>query len=226
MLDTIREIQTPEGIALRLRPAGPLPRMYAWLIDLLIRGVIFAVVAIPMGYLLGKASAGPLAIVAFIILWFYPVLFEVLHNGQTPGKQHYQLRTLHDDGTPIGWTSSLLRNLMRTVDFLPFLYGLGLVSMLLTRDFRRLGDITAGSLVVHSDSPEHTHHIPAATPMAPPVPLTAGEQQIIINYAERAERFHPARADELATLAAPILLRPTANKKDLLGIANWIAGSS
>ncbi len=226
MLDTTLEIQTPEGIALRLRPAGPLPRMQAWLVDTLIRGVLLALVAAPLLYLLGRAALGPVAIVAFLIMWFYPVLFEVLHAGRTPGKQAFQLRVLHDDGTPIGWTASLLRNLMRTIDFLPLLYALGLTAMLSTRRFARLGDIAAGSVVVHDDDHHDEATLPKAPPLPPPEPLTPAEQQIIVAYAERAARLSEARAEELAALAAPILHRPLARKEDLLRIANWIRGAA
>lgn len=57
--------------------------------------------------------------------WWYMVLFEVLDRGRTPGKRLLGLRVVHDDGTPIDWSSSLIRNLLRFVDMLPTGYGLG-----------------------------------------------------------------------------------------------------
>ena len=56
---------------------------------------------------------------------------------------------LNDDGTPVRWPGALTRNLLRAVDFLPFLYGVGLVAMLANRDFKRLGDLAAGTVVVY-----------------------------------------------------------------------------
>ena len=63
-----------------------------------------------------------LALLLFLVQWWYMVLFEVLNQGRTPGKYWLGLRVVHDDGTPVGWTSSLTRNLLRFVDLLPFGY--------------------------------------------------------------------------------------------------------
>ena len=77
------------------------------------------------------------------------VLFEVLNQGRSPGKQWMGLRVVQDDGTPIGWSASLLRNLLRFVDLLPFGYFLGAISCLQHPDLqtpRRPGRRHAGDL--------------------------------------------------------------------------------
>lgn len=85
MLDTVREVHTPEGVALRLPAAGPVPRALTWLIDLAIRfGVLGASTAV-LG-LLGKAGMGVYFILMFLMLWAYPVVCEAMFNGQTPGS--------------------------------------------------------------------------------------------------------------------------------------------
>lgn len=65
---------------------------------------------------------------------------------------------MHDDGTPVGWTSSLTRNLLRFVDLLPFGYFLGALSCLANPAFKRLGDLAAGTLVVYQENPLCAQH--------------------------------------------------------------------
>ena len=148
MLDTTRRVATPEGIELTLRLAGPVPRAIAWVIDLALRlAVVFAVMLASAP--LGRAGMGIVLLTAFFVEWLLPAWFEALWRGQTPGKRAMRLRVLNDDGTPVQWPGALTRNLLRAVDFLPFLYGTGLVSMLMNRDFKRLGDLAAGTVVVY-----------------------------------------------------------------------------
>src|SRR5262249_11922386 len=146
MLDTTRRVATPEGIELTLRLAGPVPRAIAWAIDLAIRiGLLFVVMMAASP--LGRAGVGVLLIAAFFVEWLLRAGFETTRNGQPPGKRVMGLAVLNDDGTPVRWPGALTRNLLRAVDFLPILYGIGLVAMLLNRDFKRLGDLAAGTVV-------------------------------------------------------------------------------
>src|SRR5262249_38092060 len=64
-------------------------------------------------------------IATFLLLWGYYVAFELLWNGQSPGKRLFRLRVLRENGYPIGFVESLVRNLVRLLDFLPFYYGIG-----------------------------------------------------------------------------------------------------
>ncbi len=89
----------------------------------------------------------------FALLWFYPVYFEVRAHGQTPGKRFMGLRVLQENGTPVGWSASVLRNFLLVADFLPVLYLAALISMISDSSFRRLGDLAAGTLVVYADPP-------------------------------------------------------------------------
>src|SRR5205823_2392647 len=79
----------------------------------------------------------------FAISFLYPLLFEALWNGATPGKRICGLAVVHGDGTPIGWSAALVRNVMRIADMLPVGYAAGLTSMLLDGQFRRLGEFAA-----------------------------------------------------------------------------------
>ena len=133
MLDTTRKVATPEGIELTLRLAGPVPRAMAWAVDLAIRaGIVFAVMSVALQF--GRAGWGVVLLTLFFVEWLLPAWLEAAWRGQTPGKRVMRLAVLNDDGTPVRWPAALTRNLLRAVDFLPFLYGVGLVSMLASRD--------------------------------------------------------------------------------------------
>ena len=83
VLDTVVSAETPEGIAIELRPAGLSSRCFAYLVDLLIRfGVIYAVAIATT--LMGGFGLGLLLILAFALEWFYPVVFELSRWGATP----------------------------------------------------------------------------------------------------------------------------------------------
>jgi uncharacterized RDD family membrane protein YckC len=224
VLDTYRAIETPEGVELRLRVAGPPARVLAWAIDVTIRLLSYSVLSIPLLFL-GRVGWGLLLLVLFVGEWLYPVLFEVYARGATPGKKLVGLAVVHDDGTPVGWSGALLRNLLRVVDFLPAAYGFGLVTMLVHPESKRLGDLAAGTVVVHEERAEPTLRAGEATPQPPPVPLEADEQRAILAFAERMPLWGPARAEELATLAAPLVAAhgPLAVER-LAGIANWLVG--
>jgi uncharacterized RDD family membrane protein YckC len=79
---------------------------------------------------LGQLGMGLGSLLLFAVSWWYMVLFEVLRQGRSPGKQWMGLRVIHDNGTPVGWSASLLRNLLRFVDLLPFGYAFGAISCL------------------------------------------------------------------------------------------------
>ena len=183
--------------------------------------MIYVVAAIAFAVSLGEAGAGPTLLVVFVTEWFYPVAFEVLWRGRTPGKAGLGLRVVHRDGTPIRWPASVLRNLLLAADFLPLSYGFGIVSMLCDVHFRRLGDLAAGTLVIHG----HEDRLPelersTAAPLVPPVVLAPHEQRAVIAYAERAASLTAERAEELASLAAPL----GGTRESLEGIAAHLLG--
>ena len=217
-IDTLRVFETPEGVDLGLRLAGPVPRAAAFVIDLLIRAALYLVLT-PLMALAGLGG-GLVLLALFLTEWFYPVWFEV-RSGATPGKRALGLAVVHDDGTPVGPSASLIRNLLRAVDFLPLFYGVGLVSMLVDRDFRRLGDLAAGTLVIYAECPPVERRIPEYSPCAPAGRLDIEMQRAILDYAERSPRLSAPRRVELAELATGD--RGDAAVARLLGIANWLA---
>ena len=157
------DIQTPENVAFGYQVAGIGSRFLATLVDTLLIVILQIVVIMVLllvlsGFdLLGESIAAwvfaVLGIVGFIFFWGYYIFFEMLWNGQTPGKRWVGLRVIRADGTPITVSESFIRNLTRLVDFLPAMYGLGIISMFLDKQSRRLGDLAAGTLVVHDRAP-------------------------------------------------------------------------
>ncbi|MGI9302845.1 MAG: RDD family protein [Gammaproteobacteria bacterium] len=223
LLDTLRAVETPEGIELNLAVAGPVPRALAWVIDGVIRMILYALLSVTLVFL-GLMGIGLLLIAMFLIEWFYPVWFELRRDGVTPGKAALGLRVLHDNGTPVGLSASMVRNLLRGVDFLPLFYGFGFVAMVLNRDFKRLGDFVAGTVVVHRGRLAAVHELSEAEPCPPPVPLLLEEQQALVNFAERTEQLATERSEELAQLGRTLAGHNERPLPRLLGMANWIAG--
>jgi uncharacterized RDD family membrane protein YckC len=224
MLDTYREVVTPEGVALHLPVAGPVPRAVAWGIDLVIRLGILMLVGTVLG-LLGAAGQGLYLILMFLIFWAYPILFEVLWDGQTPGKKAMSLRVVNGDGAPVGWLPAITRNLLRTVDMLPFGYAAGLVACLADPHARRLGDMVAGTLVVHNERERDAAAAPVNAVLAPSAGLQPAEQAAVVAFGERAPLLTPARQEELANIVEPLTgSRGQSGVLRLYGMANWLLG--
>ncbi len=160
--DDYLSIATPENVAFGYAVAGIGSRFLAAVVDTVIILVLQAIVNFTLLMLalalfrsrLNMDSPlfgwviGAFGLVAFAFFWGYYIFFEMLWNGQSPGKRWTGLRVIRTDGTPITLTESIVRNLIRLVDFLPAYYGVGVVTMFINGQSRRLGDLAAGTLVV------------------------------------------------------------------------------
>lgn len=152
-------IDTPEQVHLEFVLAGIGSRFMAVLLDSIIQFllylVLFIVVAVVLVNPFASTRTWVLALaflVVFVITWGYFTLFEIFWKGQTPGKRWAGIRVIKDSGRPINAFEAMSRNLLRIVDFLPGVYGVGVVTMMLNAKSRRLGDFVAGTLVVHETS--------------------------------------------------------------------------
>ena len=133
-----------------------------------------------------------------------------------------------DTGLPVTPAASLTRNLLRAADFLPSFYAFGALAILWRHDFKRLGDLAAGTLVVHVERAGPRARAPPPAPArAPAVALPAAAQAAIAAAAGRVPRLTEARADELAEIAVPVVA-PRAMHGDrvgaLVGVAHWLLG--
>jgi uncharacterized RDD family membrane protein YckC len=151
-------IDTPELVSIEMPLAGIGSRFIALLVDYLIwfAGLLIVVLAssfiLPAIHAFNRISeqwAEALVIFIFFLLnWGYFTLFEAFWNGRTPGKRVARIRVIQRSGRAIGLFESMARNLIRYVDQLPFFYAVGVISMFVTKQHQRLGDLAAGTLVV------------------------------------------------------------------------------
>jgi uncharacterized RDD family membrane protein YckC len=223
-LDTVRTVATPEGATLELRLAGPFPRILAWSIDLLVRAAGYWGLAVLVSAL-GQTGYALMLLALFVGEWFYPVIFELVWDGATPGKRALGIAAVHDDGTRVGWRGSVLRNLLRFADFLPAMYLAGLGSMVMSRDFQRLGDWVAGTVVVYRERKPTLAAFGKSPPRAPPITLSLAEQRAVIDFADRNGLWSEARKVELASIAQPLTQSATDKPEALRAMAAWLGGS-
>jgi uncharacterized RDD family membrane protein YckC len=159
-MDDRYTVDTPENIEFAYDIAGIGSRFLAAIIDTFLIGMAELILGFIIGVLIARSgfaervnSAESLflavgSILAFLILWGYYIVFELVWNGQSPGKRAIGLRVVREGGRPLTFVNSAIRNLIRLVDFLPAFYGIGVVVMFVDRRARRFGDLAAGTLVV------------------------------------------------------------------------------
>ena len=178
MQSEIYTVDTPENVSFGYEISGLGSRFLAALVDSLLLAILLLVTYMttvaflltPPGTALSKALGDWIVAIYFLItfafLWGYYIWFEIIWNGQSPGKRWLGLRVIRTDGMPITLVESVVRNLVRVVDFLPLYYGLGVVVMMINAQSRRLGDLAAGTLVV-KERKDVT--LPALSKVAAPV---------------------------------------------------------
>jgi uncharacterized RDD family membrane protein YckC len=150
-------IETPEQVALEFPLAGVGSRFLALAVDMGLQSAIALVALATVGgawSILRPGRGGPwflavLVIVAFLLFYGYFAGFEAFWHGQTPGKRLVGLRVLSVTGRPARVDEAILRNLLRVIDQLPGVYAIGIVTMLVSSRNQRLGDLAAGTVVVH-----------------------------------------------------------------------------
>ena len=202
-------IETPEQTALEFAVAGIGSRFLALAFDTQIQTAVGIVVGIA-----GSMATSAIALAfprtavwafAFLVLFFFSLyfgyfaLFEIIWNGQTPGKRKVGIRVIKDSGRPLTPAETIGRNLMRIVDWLPFLYGVGITCAFLNKENKRLGDLVVGSLVVRETSfselkPAWQGAMPASNLAASPLGamhLSPEEFALIDSYLNRRLDLDP-----------------------------------
>jgi uncharacterized RDD family membrane protein YckC len=201
LLDTRYRVEIPGGIHLEAQVVGPIPRSFAFLIDKVIQAIAISamsIAAIPLG--MGGIGGGFFLIFLFAVEWLYPVLFELLMRGQTPGKKVLGIAVVNDDLSPVTLGTSLVRNLLRTVDFLPLLYLGAVITMLSNRRFQRLGDLAAGTLVISTTGAAQAAAVVDVQPLAPAIQLSRSEQTTLVEFLQRSSQISQPRQQELASI--------------------------
>jgi len=149
-------IRTPEGITFAYQLAGPVTRCMAWGIDFVLVMAACTVISYSLGmfgvFAFDLAQAA-MAISFFVVPVAYGLIMEWFWRGQTVGKMVMRLRVMDADGLRLQFHQVLMRNLVRFADLLPGFYLVGGTVSVLSQKGQRLGDLAAGTIVVHHRKP-------------------------------------------------------------------------
>lgn len=221
-------VTTPERVTFDYQLAGPGSRFLAQLIDFPLQLVALSLsvlAGLGLGLLTGSQAVATVTgvVLGFLTIWGYYPVIETAWGGQTLGKHVFGLRVVGDRGEPISFVQALVRNLVRLVDFLPVLYGIGLVVLFLNGRGKRLGDLAAGTVVVREKGgvslarlvarSELGQRRPALTAAVTPVERSAlGQMEpdmrsFLEAYALRRTALEPWRRVQLAYRVGPALFR-------------------
>ena len=215
-------IETPEQIPLEFPLAGIGSRFLAIALDTLIQALGFLMIVFVAEILLPTAArftpraltwaAAILFLCVFVLYSGYYALFEVFWNGQTPGKRLVRLRVIGDSGRPITVYEAVVRNLLRIIDQLPGLYVVGIISVFLTARNKRLGDIVAGTVVVHEKAMQEMQPdfgaAAASTTPSSGLQISAEELELIERFLQRRYDLTPeVRRQNAEQIAARLRAR-------------------
>lgn len=244
-IDTLQSIELADGVEVHSRVAGVFPRAMAHFIDFIVILVLWAVLLLLYFIIitrigqfesLANVSQGVFLLLTFIFMWFYFYLFERGKKAATPGKRIVGLKVVSADGTKVSEKQVLIRNLLRAADIMPgFIvkavglmigtYGVGLLSVLFTERFQRIGDLVASTIVIYDKQPSH---IGAALEVEqsskiPRVKLTREEEVAIRSFADRAGIWSQARREEMAQHAFELTGQNGEHGcTELMAYAKWI----
>jgi uncharacterized RDD family membrane protein YckC len=228
MKDTTVSALTPEGIAYTLHPAGLLSRASANAVDTALQWALLAVFYISTQFLRGDGGMWVLFLALFAVNWFFHFVCEVFLAGQSPGKKILALRVVMEDGSPVTPAASLIRNLLRFADTFLCLYQIALLSICLTRGFRRIGDAAAGTLVVYTSKARPVFsRVKAASQgdfaqLAPARALSFDEKRAVISFSGRYALLGKARGDEITSRWAATLAKTESPSALVISVAkNW-----
>jgi len=207
-------VDSATGVDVALPIAGPGARAFAFIIDWMIRTALAAAWYIAGAFLYhgGETLAPPLTsdaawfigvvIPSAAIYFLYHFVLEVVMHGRTPGKRLAGIRIVTRDGGTPGIGALLTRNVFRLIDSFPLMYGVGLLSTMLTRDRVRIGDLAAGTLLVYER---------AQTPALEDLTVAVRETRLDAAHAEIASellrRWHTLEPASRARIAQAILVR-------------------
>ncbi len=142
-------VQTPDGSLVDVNPAGLGARFVALILDTaLVTGALGLIGALTRLVLPLGVDYAVMAFLGLFAGMFYAVFSEIRLAGQTVGKRIMGLRVVDAQARQLVLSQSIVRNVARTIDFLPVFYGFGGLVALGDRLGRRLGDLIAGTVVV------------------------------------------------------------------------------
>ena len=235
--DDTKTFTTPEQVAVTYRLAGIGTRFAATLVDTLLHVLLLLAFLLAWGLLtIGLSEVAdriiyfdeqiegwlvPVVVIGlFALFWGYFIFWETIWNGQTPGKRLCGIRVLRDRGFPIDFRAAFLRNILRYIDFLPMGYGVGALTVFLSRDSKRLGDYAAGTIVVVDAAKARRAGAAPPPPAEPPTEyrllgdpallnlraITREQFAVVERYlSRRSDLVEKVRADLARQIAAPLI---------------------
>lgn len=165
------DIKTPEFVSLQFQSAGLGSRSAAFIIDQIILTIVNILIIIGLLLFLygfndlfywDDLMSFPIAITIigiFVINWGYFFALEYFSGGKTIGKRLIGIRVIQDNGHSLTLLSSFIRNLLRIIDSLPASYLLGIVMVFFHSKNKRIGDLVAGTIVVHERRTKNTRKL-------------------------------------------------------------------
>ncbi len=236
--------ETPEQIDVSYVIAGLGSRGLAAMIDAIIVSIVMSIVTIPgsigvtvlirlilhglahrdVGDNLVPIIIASMSLVGLAMIGCYYVFFEAFWHGQTPGKRWIGIRVIREGGRPLTFSASMIRNVIRLIDFLPFYYMIGVIVMFIDRKSRRLGDFAAHTIVVKEQKSVKLDSLDASTRILPSTStpigdptrpairnarhLTSEDRRILREYLHRRDKLSKESADRIgAKLAQSFALK-------------------
>ena len=148
---------TGEAVALEVRTASAGLRILSGLIDysLYAGGLVMSLLSWNKVSLSPSSEAIVIVLLSLTLLFWMlllPLTIEVLSRGQSAGRLITGTRVVRDDGGSIRFRHALVRTLLATIEIW-LAYGvLASLTCIVTRRGKRLGDLLAGTYVVHERS--------------------------------------------------------------------------
>jgi len=221
-INNLYTVETSENVRFQYRVAGIAPRLFAYLIDLGIRMSIF-IALIYLAIILNVMTIGVdlieqiswsyviILLVYFILDWLYYVISELATGGRSLGKMALGLRVIRDGGFAISVYESFLRNLLRVADLLPSAYAVGCLTMFISPNFKRLGDMVAGTIVIYEKKStlyglniklQNNNTDKTLNNLKLSSKLSLQEEDLLFEFINRIPRLNPNRVRAIAEILA------------------------
>ena len=211
-------LSTPEQVDIHYTVAGLGSRFIALAIDTIIQWTVIITLvysffrAQDFSYEFLTLYSAFLIIALALVSFGYFVIAELLMKGRTPGKAVMKLRVVRKDGRAADSAGIVIRNLVRLIDMLPGLYTVGVISMFVTKDSCRLGDLAAGTLVVVEGKRANLEQVVSEQYQGTATNLSNQEYALVRDFLARRHLMTPAARQALAEkIARPICARITGN---------------
>lgn len=216
-------IESPDYVEVDVELAGVGSRFIAAIVDaaiiaalefaiLVVTAAVMSLVATNVGWMQAVGSVGAAIAIgaSSLVLLGYHIAGEMWMNGQSPGKRLMDIRVVKDNGQPIRFADSALRNFIRIFEFAAGAYTISIISILASRQCKRIGDFAAGTIVARATKravPAHLAVDVSALPLPPEMRqavqtgisrVTQAEYEFVSDFLQRCGGLAPPMANRMA----------------------------